>query len=150
KAVRFVTPSEFIAENPASEIFNPSLSSWGQKGYSSTWIDKSNSWIYKHMHRAAKRMEEMAGKNLRARGLLKKALNQAAKELLLAQASDWAFMMQKEKASEFAARKFTEHINNFSILYHEITTGRISREHLALLEHKDNIFPDIDFRIYAG
>jgi 1,4-alpha-glucan branching enzyme len=150
KSVRFVTPSEFIAENPASEIFNPSLSSWGQKGYSATWIDKSNSWIYKHMHRAARRMGEMAGKNIKARGLLKKALNQAAKELLLAQASDWAFMMQKEKASEFASRKFTEHITNFSMLYHEITTGRISREHLALLEHKNNIFSDIDFRIYAG
>ena len=149
KLVRFMTPSEFIAENPASEIFNPSLSSWGQKGYSSTWIDKSNSWIYKHMHRAAKRMGEMAGKNIKARGLLKKALSQAARELLLAQSSDWAFMMQKGKASEFATKKFTEHITNFSALYNEITSGRINREHLAILEHKDNIFSDIDFRIYA-
>lgn len=150
KLVRFITPSEFIAENPASEIFNPSLSSWGQKGYSSTWIDTSNSWIYKHMHRAAKRMQDMAGKNFRARGLLRKALNQAARELLLAQSSDWAFMMQKEKASEFATKKFTEHITNFSILHHEITSGRINREALALLEHKDNIFSDMDFKIYAG
>jgi len=59
-------------------------------------------------------------------------------------------MMQKEKASEFASRKFTEHITNFSVLYHEISTGTISREHLALLEQKNNIFSDIDFRIYAG
>lgn len=150
KLLRFITPSEFIAENPATEILSPTLSSWGQKGYSSTWIDTSNSWVYKHMHRAAKRMREMAGKNLRARGLVKRALDQAARELLLAQASDWAFMMQKEKASEFAKRKFTEHITNFSTLYHEINSGRINKEHLAALEQKDNIFSDIDFRIYAG
>ena len=149
RSFRFITPSEFIAENPATEMLEPSLSSWGLKGYSSTWIDSSNSWIYKHLHRAAKRMGEMAGANLKARGLLKRALNQMARELLLAQSSDWAFMMQKEKASEFATRKFTEHITNFSALYHEITSGRINREHLTHLEHKDNIFSDIDFRIYA-
>jgi 1,4-alpha-glucan branching enzyme len=149
KLFRFITPSEFIAENPATEILRPSLSSWGLQGYSSTWIDTSNSWIYKHMHRAAKRMAELAGKNLKAKGLAKRALDQAARELLLAQASDWAFMMQKEKASEFATRKFTEHITNFSNLYHEITSGRINRERLIFLERKNNIFSDIDFRIYA-
>jgi 1,4-alpha-glucan branching enzyme len=101
------------------------------------------------MHRAAKRMGEMAGKNIKARGLMKKALSQAARELLLAQSSDWAFMMQKEKASEFATGKFTEHITNFFTLYHEITAGKINRGHLALLEHKNNIFSDIDFRVYA-
>jgi len=150
KLLRFITPSEFIAENPATEVLSPSLSSWGLRGYSSTWIDTSNSWIYKHMHRAAKHMREISEKNIRARGLVKRALNQAARELLLAQASDWAFMMQKEKASEFATKKFTEHITNFSTLYHEIISGRISREHLVLLELKNNIFSDIDFRIYAG
>jgi predicted glycosyl hydrolase (DUF1957 family) len=36
------------------------------------------------------------------------------------------------------------------MLYHEITSGKINRENLALLEHKNNIFSDIDFRIYAG
>jgi 1,4-alpha-glucan branching enzyme len=102
------------------------------------------------MHRAAKRMKEISGKNIRAQGLKKRALNQAARELLLAQASDWAFMIQKEKASEFAKNKFTEHITNFSALYHEIISDKISREHLAFLELKNNIFSDIDFRIYAG
>jgi 1,4-alpha-glucan branching enzyme len=58
-------------------------------------------------------------------------------------------MMQKEKASAFAKKKFTEHITNFSSLYHEITSGRINREHLVSLEYKNNIFSDIDFRIYA-
>jgi 1,4-alpha-glucan branching enzyme len=149
KSFRFTTPSEFIAEHPATEILRPSLSSWGLKGYSATWIDVSNSWVYKHLHRAAKRMEEISGKNIRATGLVKRALNQAARELLLAQASDWAFMMQKEKASEFAKNKVTEHLTNFSGLYHEITTGRINNEHLACIEHKDNIFSDIDFRIYS-
>ncbi len=150
ESMRFITPSEFIAENPAAEIPNPSLSSWGQKGYSSTWIDASNSWVYKHMHRAAKNMKELAGKNPRARGLIKRALDQAVRELMMAQASDWVFMMEKKKAGEFATRKFTEHITNFYAIHDEISSGRINKERLAVLEQKNNIFPDIDFRIYAG
>lgn len=147
---RFTTPSEFIAENPASAVFMPSLSSWGGRGYSATWVDPSNSWIYRHLHRAAKRMREMSEVHRNARGMVKRALNQAARELLLSQASDWSFMMQKERASAFAQTKFTEHMTNFSMLSREIASGRIRKEHLALLEQKNNLFPDIDFRIYAG
>jgi 1,4-alpha-glucan branching enzyme len=147
--LRFTTPSEFIAEHRRANVLTPGLSSWGQEGYSATWIDPSNSWVYKHLHRAAKRMKELSQKNTRARGLAKRALNQAARELMLAQASDWAFMMRKEKASAFATGKFTEHMTNFSALYHQISSGNINREYLVGLERKNNIFSDIDFRVYA-
>jgi 1,4-alpha-glucan branching enzyme len=148
-SLRFVTPTEYITENPATEILNPCLSSWGVAGYSATWVHPSNSWIYKHLHRAAKRMKEISIKNLEAEGITRRALNQAARELLLAQSSDWAFMIQKERASEFGTRKITEHIRNFLELYHEITSGKIDSAHLVLLEEKNNIFSGIDFRIYA-
>jgi 1,4-alpha-glucan branching enzyme len=149
KSLRFITPSEYIAENPAAEVLKPCLSSWGAEGYSATWIHPLNSWTYRHLHRAAKRMKEISMKNRGAGGLARRALNQAARELLLAQSSDWAFMMQKEKASEFAKRKFTEHIRNFSALHDEITSGKINRGELIRLEEKNNIFSGIDFRIYA-
>jgi len=59
--------------------------------------------------------------------------------------------MQKEKASALRKKKFfTEISQTFLALYPEITSGRISRKHLALLEHKDNIFADIDFRYTPG
>ena len=150
KSVRFITPAEFIAENPAAATLTPSLSSWGLKGYSETWIDASNSWVYKHMHRAAKQMTGMARQNRKARGFMKRALNQAARELLLAQASDWTFMMQKGTTAEFAKRKFTDHISNFAALHHAITSGKINRTYLVHLEQKNNIFANIDFRVYAG
>lgn len=94
-------------------------------------------------------MVEMARKKRRESGLRERALNQVARELLLAQASDWPFMMKTGTASEFAKNKFTEHMTNFFALHRDITSGRINRELLSRLETKNNIFRDIDYRIYG-
>ena len=94
-------------------------------------------------------MVQIAGTNNKPKGLLKRALNQAVRELLLAQASDWPFMMKTGNSSEFAKNKFKEHINNFFSLHNQITLNRINKEALLSLEKKNAIFPDIDYRIYT-
>lgn len=146
---RFVTPSEYIAENSSMETVMPSASSWGSKGYSANWLDPSNAWIYRHLHRAAKLMVAVAEKNRDASGITKRALNQAARELLLAQASDWAFMMKTGNASEFADKKFREHIGNFFSLHDAVSTGQINDTELSFLEKKNALFPDLDYRLYV-
>ncbi|MEW6107772.1 MAG: 1,4-alpha-glucan branching protein domain-containing protein [Nitrospirota bacterium] len=150
ESFRFITPREYLSDNKVIETVEPSMSSWGYKGYSSTWIDGSNSWIYRHLHKAAKQMIKIAADNIHANGLLERALNQAARELLLAQASDWPFMMKTGNASEFAGNKFKEHIGNFFELFDQIDTGHIDKEKISRLENKNSIFRDIDFRIYIG
>lgn len=147
--VRLTTPSEYISINPGIETAMPSMSSWGEKGYSSTWIENKNDWIYRHVIRASRLMSGAASINLAASGPLRRALNQAARELLLAQSSDWAFMMNTGNAGEFARNRFIEHIENFSRLHKEISTGVINTTYLAQLENKDSIFPELDFRIFS-
>ncbi len=146
---RFITPSEYISEHKEIQSAMPSASSWGDKGFSSTWIHSSNHWIYKHLHRASKLLARTSSQNMHAQGLLKRALNQALRELLLAQSSDWPFMMKTGNAAAFAENKFREHLNNFLQLHREISSGSISRANLWLLEQKNNIFRKVDFRIYA-
>jgi 1,4-alpha-glucan branching enzyme len=150
RAFRLITPSEYLSENRAMETAMPSMSSWGDRGFSSTWVNGSNAWVYKHLHKAARMMTEMASEHCRAKGAIKRALNQAARELLLAQASDWAFMMKTGSASEFAKNRFTEHVNHFFELHREIGRGQIDETKLASLERTNAIFSDIDYRIYAG
>jgi 1,4-alpha-glucan branching enzyme len=146
---RLITPAEYLSENGGFETATPSLSSWGDRGYSSTWVSNANAWIYKHLKRAARTMGEMASGHPGAEGLMKRALNQAARELLLAQASDWAFMMKTGNAAEFATNRVTEHVRNFFELHREITRGRITEAAVARLERVNNIFRDIDYSIYA-
>jgi 1,4-alpha-glucan branching enzyme len=146
---KFVTPTEYLSRHKKIEVVMPSISSWGHRGYSSTWIDASNSWIYKPLHRAARLMAEMASSNLQAKGLRKRALTQAARELLLAQASDWPFMMKTGNAYDFATNKFKEHMNNFYALHNEILLKNINGKNLASLEKRNSLFPDLDYRVYS-
>ncbi len=146
---RLITPSEYLVEYPHCQAAEPSLSSWGHKGYAEVWLDGSNDWIYRHLHKAAERMIELAGSYPGAEGLLKRALNQAARELLLAQSSDWAFMLKTGSHVEYALRRTRDHILRFSRLYDDIRANRIDEAWLNTIEYLDNIFPGIDYGVYA-
>jgi len=146
---RFITPSEYAAANHEHETVSPSASSWGRGGHSGVWLDPSNSWIYKHLKKAAGTMTVLSKQHGTATGLLERALNQALRELLIAQASDWPFMMSTGNAVQFAEKTFKEHMNNFFALSRDICSGEIREAHLTALEKKNAIFRDIDFRVFA-
>lgn len=149
KAFRFTTPSEYLSEHDGIDTLAPSLSSWGEKGYSSTWINGANCWIYPHLTRAAGLMKLLTRAQVNGSDLRKRALAQAARELLLSQASDWAFMMKTGNASGFGKDKFREHMGNFLHLHREINGGRVTRKNLERLERQNNIFPGLDYKIFG-
>jgi 1,4-alpha-glucan branching enzyme len=150
KNISTITPMEYLRANPRNQVATPSMSSWGWKGYSEVWLEGSNDWIYRHLLKAAERMVELAQRFRHDDNeLRRRALNQAARELLLAQASDWAFIMKGGTVVEYAVKRTKDHMGRFVKLYHQIKTNRVDEGHLADLEHKDNLFPDIDFRCYA-
>jgi 1,4-alpha-glucan branching enzyme len=135
---------------PRNQVSTPSLSSWGYKGYNEVWLEGSNDWIYRHLHYAAQRMVELADTYPEATGIFRRALNQAARELLLAQSSDWAFIMKTGTVVPYAVRRTQSHIGRFLGLYAQIKENRINQNWLQELEAKDNIFPDLDYRIYSS
>ena len=80
---------------------------------------------------------------------LLRALKQAARELLLAQSSDWAFLMKTGTARESATRRTEEHLHRFTRLYEQLSSGVIDEPFLANCEFRDNIFPNLNWRYYA-
>jgi len=149
KTIKLTTPMEYLAGNPANQVATPSLSSWGFKGYAEVWLNGTNDWIYRHLHTAADRMVELARQFPDADGLLRRALNQAARELLLAQSSDWAFIMKTGSHVEYAVKRTQDHVLRFTRLYDDIRANRIDESWLSDIEYKDNLFPDINYRVYA-
>src|SRR3990172_5681490 len=81
-------------------------------------------------------------------GLKRRALNQAARELMLGQASDWAFIMKTGTMVEYAIRRTKEHILRFNKLHDQIRGGSIDDRWLGYIESRDNIFPELDYRVY--
>jgi 1,4-alpha-glucan branching enzyme len=147
--LRMITPSEYLDLPRPNQISTPSRSSWGWKGYYEAWLNSSNDWIYRHLHKAAKCMVGLAGQFPAARGVILRALNQASRELLLAQSSDWAFIMKTNTVSGYAVKRTETHLANFFRLHDDLLKGSVDKNWLKDLENKHNIFPDIDYRIYA-
>ncbi len=150
KIIKTITPGEYLEKFPKNQVITPSLSSWGWKGYSEVWLEGSNDWIYRYLHKAMDRMVELADENPDAEGVKRRALNQAARELLLAQSSDWPFIMKTGTVVSYAHKRFKDHIARFTRLYEAIKSGSIDEPYLVEIESRDNIFPEIDYRVYRS
>lgn len=150
KTIALITPMEYLERYPVNQVSTPSYSSWGYKGYNEYWLNESNDWIYRHLHKAAERMVELAKTHPQTKEntTLKRGLNQAARELLLAQSSDWAFIMKTGTMVEYAVKRTKEHLFNFNKLYNDIRSNAIDTKWLSGIEDKNNIFPDIDYHVY--
>jgi 1,4-alpha-glucan branching enzyme len=148
KTLKMITPSDYLEIYPKNQVSVPSMSSWGYKGFNEVWLEGSNDWIYRHLHQIADRMVELTSIYSNADGVLKRALNQAARELLLLQSSDWAFIMKTGTMVDYAVKRTKNHINRFNNLYEQIKYNHIDPSYLARLEERDNIFPEMDYHVY--
>jgi len=144
-----LTPGDYLERHPTNQLATPCASSWGAKGYNEYWLNESNAWTYRHLHVAAERMIELAHRFPSADGVRLRALKQAARELVLAQSSDWTFIMKTGTTVPYATRRFDGHIIAFTRLYEDLKNDTIEEAWLTDLEARDNVFPDLDYRIYA-
>lgn len=143
------TPSEYLARHGDLQECTPALSSWGQGGFAEVWLEGSNDWIYRHLDAAAARMAQMARAHAAPDPATRRALDQAARELLLAQSSDWAFIMKTGTTVEYARRRTQEHLNHFLEIAEQIRSGTVDQGYIGELELHHNLFPEIDYRLYA-
>ncbi|HJW70670.1 MAG TPA: DUF1957 domain-containing protein, partial [Candidatus Binatia bacterium] len=68
----------------------------------------------------------------------------------LMQSSDWPFIMRTGTTVSYATRRMNEHILRFNRFYRELKDSRVTEPWLADVEAKDNLFPQLDYRIYAS
>jgi 1,4-alpha-glucan branching enzyme len=87
---------------------------------------------------------------LSTRELTTRALKQCARELLLAQSSDWAFQIYGGSTADYAAARFRSHVARFHALAGQLERGEIDGPLLAEIERRDNIFAEIDADVYRS
>jgi 1,4-alpha-glucan branching enzyme len=139
--IRAITPSSYLAEHREHQQLEPVFSSWGSKGYAEVWLNGSNDWIYRHLHSAIEHMQELVDRFPKVTGLKKRALNQAAREVLLAQTIDWAVIMRSGVSEEYARARIREHIGNFYFIYESLGQGNLGTEWLTRIERKNTFSP---------
>ncbi|MCL4479170.1 MAG: DUF1957 domain-containing protein [Deltaproteobacteria bacterium] len=145
--VKSISPPIYLKEYTENQIAQPAQSSWGDKGYHEVWLNGTNDWIYKHLHMAQDRMKTLI-RIKKASPVKHRAINQALRELLLVQSSDWPFIMNSGTNVNYAKKRFISHISRFTYLYEQITNNSIDPEFLNETESKDNIFNWLDYTNY--
>lgn len=143
------TPSEYLAARPSQQVVRPNPSSWGANGFNGVWLDEQAAWIYPPLHAATRRMTALA-RHHRATSdpAIERALRQAARELLLAQSSDWAFLIKTKSAPDYAKQRTENHLAHFRSLADALEAGRIELDFLGECEERANLFPDLNWRYY--
>ncbi len=149
-SIRPVKPHSYLKRNGDFQVIQPAFSSWGNNGYSEVWLDGSNDWIYRHTHKVIERMVDLVDRFPNETGLKRRALNQAAREVLLSQASDWPFIMRAGTTVTYAKHRLCEHLQNFNRIHESLSRGSISTEWLTKIERRNTIFPFMDYRIFRG
>jgi 1,4-alpha-glucan branching enzyme len=98
-------------------------------------------------------MEQLVGEFPNATGDREAVLNQAARELLLLESSDWPFLVTTGQAKEYATQRFQEHVDRFNTLAEIAESGGElnddQRKLLADIQEADNPFAYIDYREFA-
>ena len=144
-----ISPGDYLKQKPNIQKSQISPSSWGANGDYSVWLNPSNDWIYKKVHHCEKKMLKLAEKYVAPTETQERALNQAARELMLAEASDWAFIINNKTSVKYAENRFNSHVQRFSQLFEQLTKADIDLEELNKIEQMDNIFKNISYKLYA-
>jgi 1,4-alpha-glucan branching enzyme len=143
--ISLASASNYVAKYPPRESVSVPEGSWGTGGGHHIWRNDGNAWLWPEIGTAEAELQKLAevGDQTPAK---KKLLNQAARELLLLQASDWPFMMTSGQASDFAVERFESHLRRFNecvaALQSESPDGRVADRYWET----DSVFPEMDFR----
>lgn len=149
--LRLSTPAEVLESGTHLDCVDVNPSSWGAEGTSKVWLNGSNAWMYRHLHRMERRMATLSAENPRAKGIRKRLLNQAVRELLLAQSSDWPFIITNRTSVTYALRRFRSHVDRFLAIDDMLSKKRaVDAAWLADVESMDNLFGSVDYAGYAG
>lgn len=148
RRLSFTTPARYLSEYPPTERCLPSTSSWGFGGYFDLWVAPENDWIYPRLHEAERQMVRLARRFHTPAPLQRRALDQCARELMLAQASDWPFLMSVGSFEDYAARRVRQHLKTFKTLWDELFQNEIDEEFLSRVEAQDNVFPEMNYQVF--
>ncbi|MDX1992639.1 MAG: 1,4-alpha-glucan branching protein domain-containing protein [bacterium] len=148
--IQLTTASEYVSLHSPKQVLVIPESSWGAGGNHFTWDNGDTHWMWEPIHDAEARMEALAAKYPNPNEEERFVLNQAARELLLLESSDWPFLVTTGQAREYAIQRFSQHVERFNKLAGSLENGNPNTGLAHELYELDKVFPDIDYRVFNG
>jgi 1,4-alpha-glucan branching enzyme len=152
--IELTTAHRIVTEHAPDRVLALPESSWGAGGGHFTWLNSDTQWMWPKINEAEVRMEKLVASSTGAIGAEREFLNQAARELLLLESSDWPFLVTTGQAREYAVERFEDHLARFHQIAEIVELARTeepaSFEFLRDLQERDNPFPNIDYRDFRA
>ncbi|MBX3095583.1 MAG: DUF1957 domain-containing protein [Fimbriimonadaceae bacterium] len=152
--LEIVTGSDMVDHHPARHLIHLPEGSWGEGGYHSVWINPDNHWTWEKLYPLERRFRHLV--QVARSGPAKEILEQAARELLLSESSDWQFLISTFSARDYSEVRFEDHIARLTRLMDMAETvhdgaslGIEDREFLNECQQKDAPFPKIDLSFWS-
>jgi len=142
--VRPVTAGRHLSEHPPQKALRLAEGSWGVNGDHSMWMNDQTRWTWDRLWPLEDAFWDAAPAAL-AVSVARPVLAQAARSLLLAQASDWQFILSTGAVPDYAERRFTGHCQDAERLLEGLRSGALEgAARLAdELAQRDAVFPDV-------
>jgi 1,4-alpha-glucan branching enzyme len=144
-AVRPVTAGQHLEEHPPRTGIRLAEGSWGANGDHSMWLNERTAWMWQRLWALEDAFWDVAPAAF-ASPAARPVLAQAARELLLAQASDWEFIVSTGVVADYGVRRFELHCEDTERLVAGLTPSGSLEGAQRLAEElwrRDGVFPDI-------
>ncbi len=145
-----VTALRYLELQPTQQVSHPAVSSWGDGGAFEVWCNGKNDWLWRRVHDArlrlqgVVRMHSASSSSDATGGLIERAVKQATREVLLAQSSDWPFILTMGTQTGYATRRPIVHLSRAHRLMQGLEHGHVDEADLQQMEERDAVFPDVD------
>jgi 1,4-alpha-glucan branching enzyme len=141
------TGSGHLAAHPPEAAIALAAGSWGAQGDFSMWLNPGTRWTWERLWRLEDRFWNAAPAAL-GDPACARVLSQAARELLLLQASDWQFILSTGAAADYATRRFQGHAEHLDALVTALEPegrGRLAAagELAERIGRQDDLFPEV-------
>ncbi len=146
KDIQMTTIADYVRDYPPTETLALPESSWGYGGAGFIWNNGDTRWMVQAMQAAETRMVALVAQFPDPSEAERAVLNQAGRELLLLQSSDWPFLITSGQAREYAIQRFTGHQQRFDALARSLESGGANWDLANQFYQLDRVFPDFDYR----
>jgi 1,4-alpha-glucan branching enzyme len=143
-----VTASEHLDSFPPRAAIQPLKGSWGANGDFSMWMNDGTRWTWERLWALEESFWDSAPRALSSVEA-RPVLAAAARQLLLAQSSDWQFMISTGAVPDYAERRMNLHCDDLETLLEALgpdaPEGSLARalERVSELQERDDLFPNI-------
>ncbi len=147
KRVALTTPGAYLGSHRSLAEIGIAECSWGHGGRHGTWANADTAWMWESLARAEALHRLLSKKRDSLRGTRLAMADQAGRELILLEASDWPFLVTTRQAKEYAEERFLRHLGDYETLAGAALSGVDDDKTMAALSSaasRDSLFAWVD------